>query len=171
MVVTNCADGKAEYLSEYRNQKRLSAIGKASSSMPLFTKIVSLDGKEYLDGGIADSIPVRRAVELGYKKNVVILTRQSGRYPEMTTYQKLLYDVVYRKYPQLLESLSGRKAVYREELRCLEQMEAVGEAFIIRPSVPEVRRLETDYDVLMNYYEHGYYTARDNWEKLSLFLA
>ena len=61
MVVTNCLTGKAEYFQEKSQEKRLSSIGKASSSMPLFTSMVNIDGQLYLDGGLSDSIPIQRS--------------------------------------------------------------------------------------------------------------
>jgi predicted patatin/cPLA2 family phospholipase len=88
MVVTNCLTGKAEYLQETILDKRLSTIGKASSSMPLFTSMVDIDGCPYLDGGLSDSIPIHRALDKGYKKNVVILTRNKGSEVTLTSYQK-----------------------------------------------------------------------------------
>ena len=78
MVVTNCMTGKAEYLSEHADGKRLMEICRASSSMPLATEMVPIDGIPYLDGGIADSIPIVRSLKTGHKRNVIILTRNKG---------------------------------------------------------------------------------------------
>ena len=79
MVVTNCQTGDAEYMTEKHDRKRLMDIGRASSSIPVVSPMVEIDGVPYLDGGIADSIPLvpmpwRR--DIG--KNVVILTRAYG---------------------------------------------------------------------------------------------
>ncbi len=67
-VVTNSATGKAEYLYEDRDAHRLGTLGKASASVPLFSKMVELDEKKYLDGGLADSIPIERAITQGFFK-------------------------------------------------------------------------------------------------------
>lgn len=171
MVVTNCQTGKAEYLSEKQDQKRLSVIGKASSSMPLFTQEVFFDGNKYMDGGVSDSIPIQRSISRGYAKNIVILTRQWGHYPQMTTYQKLLYDVVYRNQPKLLEVLKNRQKMYLEETRFLSKEQAEGRAFVLRPEVPEIRRLESNYDILLGYYQHGYDIADKYWKDLNEFLS
>ena len=48
---------------------------RASSGMPLVTPMVEIDGVPYLDGGIADSIPLIHSMRSGYRKNVLILTR------------------------------------------------------------------------------------------------
>lgn len=170
MVVTNCETGKAEYLSEHQNEKRLCTITKASSSMPLLTKPVQLDGKEYLDGGIADAIPLRRAVETGHTKNIVVLTRQNGHAPHDTSSRKALYEAFYRDYPLLTAALQIRREMYLDEVAFVHQEEDAGRAFVIRPTLPEVSHLETNYDVLMNYYLHGYVTAQNNWPALTAFL-
>lgn len=171
VAVTNCGDGRAEYLTESRSPRRLGTLGKASSSMPLFTRMTRLDGGLYLDGGIADPIPIRRAVERGAGKNIVILTRQAGRLPSLTTYQRALYELAYHKYPELLAALKTRGERYQEQLRFAEREEAEGRAFLLRPTLPEVRRLETNYAVLMDWYRHGYDTAQGCWERLRRFLG
>lgn len=170
-VVTDCETGKAEYLAETQNPSRLSAIGKASSSMPLFTEMVSINGRLYMDGGVADPIPIQRALNSGSRKNVVILTRQKGTYPEMPFYQKLLFEGFYRKRPRLLNTILNRMDTYRKELSVLEQQEQLGHVFVIRPTIPQINRLESNYERLMNYYQHGYQTAKKNWQSLTTFLS
>lgn len=44
-----------------KNKERLLAIGRASSSMPIACPMVEIDGNEYVDGGVADSIPIIRS--------------------------------------------------------------------------------------------------------------
>ena len=78
IVTTNCVTGKAEYMTERSDRDRLMKLCRASSSMPLVSPIVNVDGVPYLDGGLADSIPVKRAQALGNEKIIVILTRNPG---------------------------------------------------------------------------------------------
>ena len=78
MAVTNCLTGKAEYLDDREDMERLLLICRASSSMPVVSKPVELDGVPYMDGGLADSVPISRMLRAGYKKAVVILTRNAG---------------------------------------------------------------------------------------------
>lgn len=171
IVVTNCASGSAEYMTEHCNQKRLATIAKASSSMPLFTKTVYMEGGEYLSGSVADPVPINHAIMSGSRKNIVILTRKQGHYPQMTTYQKPLYELAYRKYPALLQVMLRRHELYMRQMQLLSSEEAAGRAFVLRPTIPEIRRLETDYDVLMNYYSHGYETAKQHRNELFAFLG
>ena len=78
MVTTNCITGRACYLEEKHDPRRIIAIAKASSSLPYVCPIAYVDGEPMLDGGIVDSIPVLRAIEQGFDKNVVVLTRNRG---------------------------------------------------------------------------------------------
>ena len=78
LVVTNCITGAAEYLSEDKDPERLMKICRASSSMPLAAPIANVDGIPYMDGGLADSIPIEYALEKGNDKIVVVLTRNPG---------------------------------------------------------------------------------------------
>lgn len=77
LVVTNCETGRAEYLDDRENKERLLAIGRASSSMPIACPMVEIDGNEYVDGGVADSIDYPFLKD-GTPKNVIILTRNFG---------------------------------------------------------------------------------------------
>ena len=78
LVTTNCLNGKAEYLEEYRSREKMMQICRASSSLPFGAPMVKIDGVPMLDGGIADSIPVRKAIADGFDHNIVILTRHKG---------------------------------------------------------------------------------------------
>jgi predicted patatin/cPLA2 family phospholipase len=169
-VVTNCNTGKPEYLHENSDEHRLSTLGKASASVPLFSKMVELDDNKYLDGGLADSIPIKRAMKQGFFKNVVILTRSRGNVPTMNSYLKVLYQTFYKEFPQLIETILNRPAMYRQQLALLDSLQEEGKVFVIRPSVPEIKRFETDSDKLEAYYQHGRLTAKLCWKELQAFI-
>ena len=78
LVTTNCLTGNAEYMMETEDPDRLMKICRASSSMPLAAPIANVDGIPYMDGGLADSIPIEYALEKGNDKIVVVLTRNPG---------------------------------------------------------------------------------------------
>ncbi len=169
-VVTNCASGKAEYLHESSDEHRLGTLGKASASVPLFTKMVELDDKKYLDGGLTDSIPIERAITKGFSKNVVILTRSRGAAPKMNSYQRILYQTFYKDFPQLIEAILNRPAMYKNQLALLDCLEEDGKVFVIRPKIPEIKRFETDPDTLETYYQHGLQLAKSCWKELQDYL-
>lgn len=158
MVTTNCVTGRACYLEERKDKVRLLAIAKASSSLPYVCPISYVDGIPMLDGGIVDSIPVMRAIEQGYERNVVVLTRNRG-------YRKLEKDIrvpsfVYRRYPRLRLVLSRRCEAYNKQLEMIERMEDEGRILAIRPEQKVmVNRIERDVKKLTALYEEGYACA------------
>ncbi|SEE38233.1 patatin family protein [Prevotella sp. lc2012] len=155
MVTTNCLTGRAEYLTEKQSAQRLTAIVKASSSLPYVAQITEVDGVPMLDGGIIDSIPVVRAIDMGYSPNVVIMTRNRGfRSSERDIKIPRFF---YKDYPRLRVALSHRVEVYNRQLELVERMEDWGEIICIRPERPmEVDRICRDVDKLEALYEEGF---------------
>ena len=171
IVTTNCVTGRAEYMTEDSDRQRLMKICRASCSMPLICPMVNVDGIPYLDGGLADSIPIERAMEIGNGKSIVVLTRNPGyrkKMPSRATVQ--LYRRAYKKYPNLIRSIVNRSIVYNRTMKLLEQLESEGKIFVLRPLIPTVSRLEKDYDALMHFYEHGYRLMRKEYDELMRFL-
>ena len=158
MVTTSCLTGKACYYEEKNDPKRIIDIVKASSSLPFVCPVAYVDGEPMLDGGIADSIPLRRAQELGYDNNVVILTRNKGyRKPDKPT---SIPPFFYRKYPALKEAIRRRNTLYNEQISLVEELEDKGKLVVIRPQKPiEVDRMERDTRKLLDLYEEGYNVA------------
>lgn len=158
MVTTNCLTGKAEYLEEKSDSKRVMDIVRASSSLPYVTKITYVDGVPMLDGGIADSIPVEYARSQGYERMVVILTRNKGY--RKNEKQLPVPKFIYRKYPELRKTLSSRNAQYNRTMEMIERLEEEGLMTVIRPVHPiEVDRMEKDTDKLRALYQEGYELA------------
>lgn len=155
MVTTNCLTGKAEYLEEKSSSERVMSIVRASSSLPYVTKITYVDGIPMLDGGIADSIPVRYALDQGYEKLVVILTRNRG-YRKKDGKTRIA-KAFYRKYPALQNALIERNIVYNRTMDLIESLEDQGKITVIRPIRPvEVGRMEKDTAKLSALYQEGY---------------
>lgn len=159
MVTSDCLTGEARYLEEKADKERVIAIAKASASLPLLCPIVHVDDVPMLDGGITDSIPLLRAESQGYKKNVVVLTRNKG-------YRKSGRDLkipsfIYKQYPAIRQALANRSKIYNEQLDLVEQLESEGKILVIRPEQPiEVKRLEKDTSKLTDLYEEGYQAAK-----------
>jgi predicted patatin/cPLA2 family phospholipase len=155
MVTTNCLTGRAEYLSEKHDFRRMTAIARASSSLPYLSQITYVDDIPMLDGGIVDSIPVVRAIDKGYSPNVVIMTRNRGfRSSEPDFKAPRLF---YKQYPRLRVVLSHHVQAYNEQLDLIERMEDWGEVICIRPERPmEVDRICRDTHKLEALYEEGF---------------
>ena len=155
MVTTNCLTGQPEYLSEKHDPRRLTAIAKASSSLPYVAQITTVDGIPMLDGGIIDSIPVQRAIAQGHQFNVCVLTRNRGF--RSTERDMKVPPFVYKEYPRLRVALSHRVEMYNQQLEMVERMEDWGDIITIRPQKPmEVDRVCRDPERLERLYEEGF---------------
>lgn len=158
IVTTSCRTGKACYFEEKNDPKRVIDLVKASSSLPFVCPITKVDGEPMLDGGIASSIPLERAISQGYYNNVVVLTRNRG-YRKPTKGTKVPF-MFYRKYPMVKEAIRQRNMIYNREIELVEKLEDEGMITVIRPEKPiEVGRMERDTKKLLALYEEGYNLA------------
>lgn len=169
-VVTNIRTGKAEYMPLKDMREDIVAV-RASSSMPLVSRKVKIGDDYYLDGGLADSIPIVRSVEDGNEKNVVVMTKETGfrRKPESGL---AAVRARYAKYPKVYELMKERDKQYNETLDILDEMEKEGKAFIIRPKrKSSVGRVEKDKRKLDALYEEGYRDAEACYLELLEYLS
>lgn len=168
-VVTNIETGDPEYIRVESVLEQMETL-RASASMPFASKPVEINGKKYLDGGVTDSIPFEKFAEMGYGKQVVILTRDMG-------YRKkpmngALISLFYRKYPEFRRRLRNRHIVYNESVRKLAELEKSGKVFVIRPSVPiEISRTEREPEKLKQVYALGRTDAEREFERLEKYLG
>ena len=172
MVVTNALTGKAEYLDDRSDRKRMMDICRASSSIPVFAPMVYLDGVPYVDGGVGDSIPIVHTLRKGYRKNVVILTRRADyRKKEPSRAEDAFYALCFRKYPELLRAMRRRHLIYNRELDLVEKWEAEGRIFVLRPEMEEVGRLKSDVEKLSAFYDHGYDLMKERMDEMMTYLG
>ncbi|MDY3919739.1 MAG: patatin family protein [Candidatus Limivivens sp.] len=155
LVATNCRTGKAAYLRDDHDPVRLMKICRASSSLPLVSPMVEIDGERYLDGGIADSIPILHSMKMGNRKNVVILTRNKGYRKTISKKSIALYQAAFRDYPELARAICLRPYHYNQVMDAIEKWEEEGRIFVVRPMERTVSRTERDPERLMEFYSHG----------------
>lgn len=171
-VVTNIRSGKAEYLRVRDMSKDIDMI-RASASLPLVSRNVKIGKQYYLDGGIADSIPLKRSILDGNRKNVVVLTKEEGyvRKPAPVA-QLALIKARYLKYPEIYRHMAKRHLEYRDQMDFLEREQKNGQAYVIRPKYSSnVGRIEKDKDKMLALYEQGYKEAADHYDKLLEYLG
>ena len=158
MVTTNCLTGEACYMEEKTSPERVIEIVKASSSLPFAAPMVTIDDIPMLDGGIADSIPVQYAMNQGFKKFVIVLTRNIGYRKEEKN--NPFVKLFYKKYPKLQDAINQRAANYNKTLDLIDKLEAEGRALVIRPEKPlQVSRIEKDINKLVDLYNEGFEMA------------
>ena len=168
-VITNCETGEAEY-PEVKDFDKDTVYVRASSSLPLLARMVNINGNVYLDGGVSDSIPIKKSIENGNTKNVVVLTRDKNYRKKQSALGKIT-GIRYKKFPKFVELMNTRYSRYNEVLDYIDELEAKGEIFVIRPEVElTLGRIEKNKKKLLEVYNIGYETAKKNYENLKKYL-
>ena len=168
VVMTNVESGKPEYVLIEDAFAQMEYL-RATSALPFASKIIEINGKKYLDGGISDSIPIDFCESLGYDKIIAVLTRPEGTYKE----DKLgfLYKLVYRKYPNLVNSLLNMATDYEKVLAKIKDLENKGKIFVVRPpEVLKIGRLEKNRDKIQKVYDIGLNTGLKELDNIVKYL-
>lgn len=169
-VCTDIETGKAVYHKYTGDEDSGFDWIRASASMPLVSKIVEIDGKKLLDGGMADSIPLKFFESIGYDRNVVVLT-QPADYRKKPNGAMPLIRIAYRKYPKLVEAMANRHTVYNDTIDYINSEEKTGKLLVIRPENPlPVSRMEKDPEKLKAAYNEGRKAADQKLDAVRKFL-
>ena len=168
VVMTNVESGKPEYVLIKDVFKQMEYL-RATSALPFASKIIEINGKKYLDGGISDSIPIDYCEDLGYDKIILVLTRPKNTHKEDKL--NFLYKLVYRKYPNLVKRLINMGKDYEVVLKKIEDLENKNKIFVIRPpKVLKIGRLEKNEDKIQNVYDIGLNTGIKEIDNLLNYL-
>ncbi|MBK5472266.1 MULTISPECIES: patatin-like phospholipase family protein [Bacillus] len=163
---TDCESGQAVYYNKIEHGNDILKIIRASSSVPFIAPAVEYDNRKLLDGGIIDPIPVLKAQNDGYQKNVVIMTKQDGYEKQRNKFSGLA-KMLYRKYPNIAQSLVEHYRFYNETITYMNQIEQKDNFYIIQPSVQlPISGIERNKEKLVNLYNLGYTDAQYHYEKL-----
>lgn len=168
-VSTNCETGKPEYFELTDLKKEIIHI-QASCSIPMFANIVEVDNYKLVDGGVSDSIPIQYALNQGYKKNIVVLTRDSTYLKSKNKFTSVIKRK-YKKYPKLITAIENRHINYNKSLEIINNLSQSGDALVIRPNSPvKVSQVEKNVDKLTALYEQGYNDAKNSFSKILDFI-
>lgn len=167
-TVTNVKTGKAEYIKLDDVIEQMEVL-RATGAMPFVSQIVEYEDNEYLDGALADSIPIDKCIDMGYEKVIVILTKPLNYRKKKPL--KLLAKLVYGKYPNLVEAINTRYIRYNESLDKIIDLENKKEIFVFRPSRKvEMGRIEKNPDKLQEMYDLGISDANKALKELKNYL-
>ena len=168
VVMTNVENGQAEYVLIEDVFEQMEYL-RATSALPFASKIIEINGKKYLDGGISDSIPIDYCESLGYDKIILVLTRPENTHKEDKL--NFLYKLVYRKYPNLVKRLINMGKDYEVVLKKIKDLENENKIFVIRPpQVLKIGRLEKNEDKIQNVYDIGLNTGKKEIDNLLNYL-
>lgn len=133
--VTDVRTGRPAYFGKQPTMAAQGRLLRASAAIPLFSPAVEFEGRLYLDGGTADPIPVRRALEDGCDRVLVVLTRDRA-YVKPPAGHARTYARAFREYPAMAELIGRRHTLYNDTRAWLWQLEKEGRAVVIAPRDP-----------------------------------
>lgn len=156
VCATGMEDGEPHYFKHHICNEFYKALA-ASSSLPLISKPVDVEGKKYLDGGVTVIIPYQKAFDDGYSKVVVIQTRARGyRKGKLKGSKVFLARCMYRKYPEFIKAYRHINDRYNDSMAEVERLAEEGRVFLIAPDTePEIGSIAKDKDALLRLYEEG----------------
>lgn len=163
--VTDVLTGRPFYFTNPKTDM-VNTVVAASSAIPIFSPMVEIEGKQYLDGGTTDPIPVKKALEDGCDKVVVILTRPRGYQKQPEGFRKI-YRRKFKKYPAMVEALDRRHEIYNDTLKFIETLEKEGHAIVLAQTSPiPIGRFEKDPAKLRALYELGMKDAANRLDEI-----
>ena len=171
VVASDCETGKPVYKRlDTCNDSDLTWM-RASASMPAVSRIVEIDGRKLLDGGITDSIPLAYFESIGYDRNVVVLT-QPESYRKGPNRLMWLMRLILRRYPMIVKALRDRHLEYNQTTANVRQRAAQGDVLVICPDKPlGISRTEKNPDELQRVYDEGRRIATSQLDRIRQFLA
>ncbi len=155
LSVTDCETGKPVYRRLDKADQEAFRWIQASASMPLVSRPVEIDGREYLDGGLSDGIPLAYFERMGFDRNVVVTTRPHG-YRKFASWKVALTKVFLRRYPAVYRALATRHEWYNRTLEYIDSRVADGAALLVCPEAPlPIARVCHDPEAMQRVYDLG----------------
>lgn len=143
---------------------------RASGSMPVVSRPVQIDGYTLLDGGITDSIPLKKFQEMGYERNVVVLTQPRDYFKKPSKINWIIRAFT-KKYPKIAECMERRYEMYNSQLEYIAKEEQKGNTLLIYPDKPlQIGRTEQNEEKMLRCHKLGYDTAMKRIEEIKDFL-
>lgn len=168
-VASNLETGEADYFTFGDPRADIDYLA-ATSAMPLLSKIVEIDGKKLLDGGVCDSVPLMYSFLTGAHKHIVVLT-QDASYVKGPNKLMYLARQRYSDFPYFCERMQYRHVEYNRMYRLLPRLHEEGAIFVLRPPEPvTISNMEKDAEKLYALYEQGYEEAKKNRDHLLRYL-
>ena len=168
-TVTNVHSGGVEYIEVKSVLKQMEVL-RAASAMPFVSQMVELDGQLYLDGGLSDSIPLKKCQADGYERIIVVETRPKGYRKSKSS--SLPAKLFYSKYPNLVETINNRYSAYNDILQEIDDLDVRGEIVLVQPSKElHLGRIESDPERLQEMYDLGIGDAKALLPRIKQFLS
>lgn len=167
--VTNAYTGEVEYI-DAKTMDKGATILRATCAIPLLFPEIKLNDIPYYDGGLADPIPIQKAIADGYDKHVVILTREPGYRKVLDGQTKWAMRLFRKKYPQMVRAMEQRADHYNRTMELIEKLEREGRAFVYRPPYA-LKSFEKKTEVMQASHKEGIKQFYDRAPELLDFLG
>lgn len=166
--VTNAETGMTEYKNAMEMDEDFTML-RATCALPMFFPAIEMDGQKYYDGGLADPIPVKKALQDGCDKVIIVLTQPRGYVKRFGKYDKMGARMLGRKYPKIRQAIMDRPECYNEALKYCEALVKEGTAMIFRPN-HLLNSFENDVRKLEMAYWHGFRMTKEKMKKIRKFI-
>lgn len=167
-VATRASDGKAQYFTLDDYSPYNCEVLKASCTIPGVCSPRKIGDETYFDGGVADPIPVQKALDDGCDKVILVLTRPID-YVKRPEYFKPIYSKILKDYPMIVEGLNNRHKAYNDGVQKAIELQKEGKVEIIAPSMGYYLTAFTKSEgVLKDLYDDGYRSAKEFAEKTEI---
>lgn len=166
--VTNALTGEVEYMNALQMDRRCTML-RASCAIPILFPEIKINDIPYFDGGLADPIPVQKALKDGYEKHIIILTRPKGYRKEMDRQSKFVMKLLKNRYPKLVQKMEQRVDKYNESIAFVERLEEEGKALIFRPE-RTLRSMEKSVIMMRKGYEMGHQQGTIHMDAVKQFI-
>lgn len=171
VVATDCITGKAAYLKDDKTIEGFCNVAKATSSLPFITGPHKIGENYYMDGSVSDPIPVKRALEKGCERIVVLSTKGDGMNPSNLKKFTPFMKMKYRKFPGFIDAIQVRIPLLESQYELIDKMQEEGTTMVFHPQGHwEVSHMEKDIDKISALYEEGVREATDKLEEIKKFL-
>ncbi len=171
IVATDGQTGQARYFNKTEVIRNDYRPIMASCCLPVASKVIEYQGHYYFDGGVADSIPVGRALADGCSKLIFVSSKPAvyAKKPEKTRgLCRLLYG---KRFGKMVDAIDNRHNNYNDSLALIKKME--GEGSCLSFYVPEgikIGTFNTDPALMQRLYDAGVEDAQTRLDELKAFM-
>ena len=156
IVASEAETGGVVYFSKSDLQQDDYSPLKASCAIPFVCHPYAVGSTLYMDGALADPVPIRKALAEGCDKIVLLLTRPED-FQRSSRQDRLLARMIRRRFPIAAEKLCGRADQYNSDIQYAKQLAKEGKLLIVAPDdTCGVSTLSRNKDNLLRLYDKGY---------------
>ena len=166
-IATDAETGDAAYFDMKDVHQDDYSVMKASCAIPFVCHPYAVGDRLYFDGALGDPVPVRKAMELGCDRLVLVLTKPED-FLRTPGKDRKLARLIRHKYPKAAEKLCQRADRYNEGVALAKQYARQGKAVIVAPDdTCGVDTLSRDAGAMDKLYRKGY----QDGDKIARFLG